>query len=83
MGTPKKIFIAVYCDDEAQAAQVQDIAKDMSSTFQIQAKDIIGLYPLVKKNRSILRNAINAIAKDKMAGAMKVLPSLVGMFFKK
>jgi hypothetical protein len=51
MGTPEKIFIAVYCDDEAQAAQVQDIAKDMSSTFQIQAKDIIGLYPLVKKNR--------------------------------
>ena len=83
MGTPRKIFIAVYCDDEAQAVQVQDIAKDMSSTFQIQAKDIIGLYPLVKKNRSILRNAINAIAKDKMAGAMKVLPSLVGMFFKK
>ena len=83
MGTPRKIYIAVYCDDEAQAATVQDIAKDMSSTFQIQAKDLIGIWPMIKKNKATLRNAVNAIARDKMAGAMKVLPSIVSMLFKK
>ena len=83
MGTPRKIFIAVYCDDEAQAALVQEIAKDISSTFQIQAKDLIGIWPMIKKNKTTLRNAVNAIAKDKMAGAMKVLPSIVSMMFKK
>ena len=83
MGTPRKIFIAVYCDNDAEANAVQDIAKDMSSTFQISAKDVIGIYPIIKKNRVTLRNAVNAIAKDKMVGAMKVLPSIVGLFFKK
>lgn len=83
MGVPRKIFIAVYCDDDAQATQVQEIAKDMSSSFRIQAKDIIGIYPIIKRNKATLRNAIETIARDKMAGAMKVLPSLVGMLFKK
>lgn len=83
MGTPRKIFIAVFCDDEAQAAQVQEVAKDLSSTFRLDAKDILGIYPMIKKNQGTLRNAVNAIAKDKMAGAMKVLPSLVSMFIKK
>ena len=83
MGTPRKIFIAVYCDDEAQAAMAQDIAKEISSSFQIQAKDLIGIWPMIKKNKATLRNAVSAIAKDKMAGAMKVLPSIVSMMFKK
>lgn len=83
MGTPRKIYIAVFCDDDTQAAKVQDIAKDLSSTFKIDAKDVMGIYPMIKKNQSTLRNAVNTIAKEKMAGAMKVIPSLVGMFIKR
>jgi hypothetical protein len=52
MGTPRKIYVAVYCDDEEQATAVQNIAKEASSIFNFSAVDIMGIYPMIKKNRT-------------------------------
>ena len=38
----RKIIIAVDCDSDEQQQAVQDIAKELSSTFQMRATDLIG-----------------------------------------
>ena len=39
----KKIIIAVDCEDEQEQQKVQDIAKDISGTFRIKAKELINI----------------------------------------
>lgn len=77
MGTPRKIYIAVYCDDEEQATAVQNIAKEASSIFSFSAVDIMGIYPMIKKNRGMLKDFAKAMAKEGKKGAVKLIPSLI------
>lgn len=80
MGTPRKIVLAVYCDNDEQAIAVQNIAKELSSTFMLNAVDIMCVYPMLKKNRALLRDAIKTIKKEGRAGAIRLIPSIVKMF---
>ena len=80
MGTPRKIYVAVYCDDEEQATAVQNIAKEASSIFSFNAVDIMGIYPMIKKNRGMLKDFAKAMAKEGKKGAVKLIPSLIKAF---
>lgn len=79
MGSYRKIYIAVFCDNEDEVSQVQKVAEDLSSTFRLSAKDLIGIHPLIKKNGQLIASAIRTIAKEGMSGIRKVVPQLMKM----
>ena len=73
----RKIYIAVDCTNDQEQMLVQEIAKEISGTFDIKAKDLISFYPFVKKNKGILYSAVKAVAKDGKKGVMKLVPVLI------
>ncbi len=79
MGSYRKIYIAVFCDNEDEVSQVQKVAEDLSSTFRLSAKDLIGIHPLIKKNGQLIASAIRTIGKEGMPGVLKVVPQLMKM----
>lgn len=78
----RKVYIAVWCDSDSDAAQVQKVAEDLSDTFRLTAKDLIGLHPLIKKNGSLIMSAIRTISKEGFSGIMKIAPQFVKNFKK-
>lgn len=77
MKTPRKIYLAVYCDSEEQAVAVQNVAKEVSSTFQIDAVDLLSFYPTIKKNKGLLKEAAKTITKEGKKGAIRLIPALI------
>ena len=77
MGTPRKVIMAVYCDNDEQATAVQNIAKEFCSEFSIHAVDIMGMYPLIRKNKGLLKEAARTITKEGKAGAIRLIPALI------
>lgn len=77
MGTPRKVIMAVYCDNDEQATAVQNIAKEFCSEFSIHAVDIMGMYPLIRKNKGLLKEATRTITKEGKAGAIRLIPALI------
>lgn len=73
----RKIMIAVDCNSDEEQVAMQNIAKEISGTFRMSAKDIIGFYPLVKKNQALLYSAIKVIAKEGKKGLVKIIPMLM------
>ena len=73
----RKVFIAVDCENDQELALVQNIAKEISGTFVIKAKDVIGFYPFVVKNRALLYSAVNTVASEGKKGVMKLVPMLL------
>lgn len=73
----RKIEIAVYCENEQERVAVQNISKEISGMFDIKAKDVIGFYPFVKKNRALLYTAVRTVANEGKKGVLKLLPMLV------
>ena len=69
--------MAVYCDNDEQATAVQNIAKEFCSEFSIHAVDIMGMYPLIRKNRGLLKEAARTITKEGKAGAIRLIPALI------
>lgn len=83
MKEARKIMVAVYCEDDEQARAVQNIAKEFCSQFQVSATDIMSFYPLIIRNKALLRDAAKTISKGGMASALKLAPSLIMALFKK
>lgn len=77
MKTPRKVYMAVYCDSEEQLVAVQNVAKEFSSMFQIDAVDLLSFYPIIKKNRGLLREAAQTITKEGKKGAIRLIPALI------
>lgn len=77
MGTPRKVIMAVYCDNDEQATAVQNIAKEFCSEFSIHAVDIMGMYPLIRKNKGLLKETARTITKEGKAGAIRLIPALI------
>ena len=73
----RKIEIAVYCENEQERVAIQNIAKEISGMFDIKAKDVIGFYPFVKKNKGLLYTAGKTVANEGKKGALKLLPMLI------
>lgn len=77
MATPRKIIMAIYCDNDEQAVALQNIAKEFCSEFGIHAVDIMGIYPMIRKNKKLLKDAARTISKEGKAGAIRLVPSLI------
>lgn len=78
----RKIYIAVWCDSETEFANVQKVAEDLSSTFKLTAKDLIGLHPLIRKNGQLIVSGIRTISREGISGVMKIAPQFVKNFKK-
>lgn len=73
----RKVYIAVDCENDQEQMLVQNIAKEISGTFDIKAKDLISFYPFVKSNKGILYSAVKTVAKEGKKGVMKLIPMLI------
>lgn len=73
----RKIILAVDCDNDQQQQAVQEIAKEISSTFQISASDLISFYPFVKKHKALLYSAVKTVSKEGKKGLVKLVPMLL------
>lgn len=79
MGTYRKVFLAIYCENDEDLAVVQKFAEEISSTFRLSARDLIGLRPIVQKNGQLIGTAVRTISKEGMSGLMKMVPQLMQM----
>lgn len=73
----KKIYIAVDCESEQEQQLVQNIAQDISQSFTIKAKDVIGFYPTIQKNKALLNTVIKTVGREGKKGLMKLIPILI------
>lgn len=76
----RKIVIAVDCDSEQQATAVQNVMREFCANFKLNAVDLLAIYPAVKKNRTLIKDAVKTISKDGKMGAIKLIPSLMKAF---
>ena len=79
MGTYRKVFLAIYCENDEDLALVQKFAVDISSTFRLSARDLINLRPIVQKNGQLIGTAVRTISKEGMSGLMRMVPQLMNM----
>lgn len=77
MKTPRKIYMAVYCDNDEQALAVQNVTKEFCSMFTIDAVDLLAIYPKIKEKRSVLKDAAKVITKEGKKGAIRLIPALI------
>lgn len=82
MKTPRKIMFAVYCDDDEQALAVQNIVKEFCSNFNISAVDIMSFYPMIKNNRGLIKQTVQAITKGGKAAALRLVPQIIMALWK-
>lgn len=73
----RKIIIAVDCDNDQQQAAVQQIAREISNTFQMSATDLINFYPFIKKHKALLYSAVKTVSKEGKKGVVKLIPMLL------
>ena len=79
MGTYRKVFLAIYCENDEDLALVQKFAEEISSTFRLSARDLINLRPIVQKNGQLIGTAVRTISKEGMSGLMRMVPQLMNM----
>ena len=77
MKTPRKIYMAVYCDSDEQALAVQNVTKEFCSMFTIDAVDLLSIYPKIKEKRGVLKDAAKVITKEGKKGAIRLIPALI------
>ena len=77
MKTPRKIYMAVYCDNDEQALAVQNVTKEFCSMFTIDAVDLLAIYPKIKEKRGVLKDAAKVITKEGKKGAIRLIPALI------
>lgn len=73
----RKIIIAVDCDNDQQQAAVQQIAREISNTFQMSATDLINFYPFINKHKALLYSAVKTVSKEGKKGVVKLIPMLL------
>lgn len=73
----RKIIIAVDCDNDQQQEAVQQIAREISNTFQMSASDLISFYPFIKKHKALLYSAVKTVSKEGKKGVVKLIPMLL------
>lgn len=73
----KKIIFAVDCENEEEQQKVQTIAKELSETLQLKAKDLISFCPTLQKHKGLLYNAMKTISQEGKRGIVKLVPMLL------
>lgn len=73
----KKIMFAVDCANDNEMQDVQAIAKELSETLQLKARDLIGFYPFLRQHKALLYTAFNTISREGKRGLYKLIPLLM------
>ena len=73
----KKVLIAVDCENEQEQQMVQAMAKELSETLQLKAKDLINFYPVLQKNKGLIYTAMQIISREGKKGLFKLIPLLM------
>ena len=73
----RKIFLAVDCNSDQEVEAVQQIAKEVSETFRMSAKDLIAFYPFLRQHKALLYSAVKTVSKEGKKGVMKLIPMLI------
>lgn len=73
----KKIHIAVDCANEQECREVQKIAEEMSSVMRLTAKELIAVYPEIRKRYGVITSAKNAIREKGKKGLMAVVGQIL------
>lgn len=73
----RKIYLAIDCKTDEEAAEVQKIAEDVSRNFDISAKQVIEYYPMIKNNKSVIKVAVRTLIQEKFKGVGKVVAYLM------
>lgn len=73
----RKIYLAIDCRSDEEATEVQRIAEDISMSFDLSAKQIIEYYPMVKKNKGVIKVAVKTLIEEKFKGVGKVVAYLM------
>lgn len=73
----KKIIIAVDCENEQEQQEVQRIARELSEVLSLKAKDLIGFFPLLQKNKALLYTTIKTVSQEGKKGILKLVPLLI------
>lgn len=81
MATPRKIILAVYCDNDEQVTALQNIAKEFCSEYRLNAVDIMALYPKIKQHKSLIKEAIHIGKTGGKMGLLRVIPGIINAIF--
>lgn len=73
----KKVYVAIDCENEQEQQKVQELAKEISGVLTLKARELIGFYPVLQKNRALIYNAFNILSKEGKKGLFKLIPLLV------
>lgn len=73
----KKIMVAVDCDTEQEQQLLQVMAKELSETLRLKAKDLISFYPVLQKHRGLIYSAMQTISREGKKGLLKLIPMLM------
>lgn len=73
----RKIYIAIDCNNDAEAQAAQEFAKEISQMFQMKAADILKVAPLVRKNGSLILKTIQTISTEGTKGVVKMVPYFI------
>lgn len=73
----KKVSIAVDCDNEQEKEMVQVMAKELSETLRLKAKELINFYPVLEKNRNLIYTAMQLVSREGKRGLLKLVPLLI------
>lgn len=73
----RKIHIAVDCENAEEYAVVQKIAEEMSSVVRLTAKELVAVYPEIKKRYGLIAAGKQAIKKDGRKGLMAIVGQLM------
>lgn len=73
----KKIILAVDCENEQEQQMVQMIAKELSETLRLKAKELINFYPVLLKHRGLIYAAMQTISREGKKGLLKLIPMLI------
>lgn len=81
MATPRKIIMAIYCDNDEQAVALQNIAKEFCSEYRPHAVDIMAMYPKIKQNKQLIKEAVQIGKTSGKMGLLRIVPGIVNAIF--
>ena len=73
----KKVIIAVDCETDQEQQLVQAIAKELSETFRLRARELINFYPVLQKHKALLYTAMQTVGREGKKGILKLVPLLM------
>ncbi|MBR5498874.1 MAG: hypothetical protein IKV75_01785 [Bacteroidales bacterium] len=73
----RKIHIAIDCENEQEYAVVQKIAEEISSVMRLSAKELVAVYPEIKKRYGLIAVGKQAIKKDGRKGLLAIVGQLI------